>query len=319
MKYDPSICSRCKEAVPTIETRKESFCEPCFLEFVSLKARRPLERFRVNWKSDHVPKVLVPVDFSTNSLVLVHLLEDLLRFQREKNMDKVGFEMVCAYIGDDKPEWPFKSKIIYLSKDKLFNTFTVDGHNLKDDRSLSRTSRQDLESKLRHKLHQEIAAKESLECILYDYSMTYLSELVLAETVKGRGSLIPQLLKPNETIAYPLRDILDTELTIYADACDLSKYAAPLPAVPRVSKLQSIDELIHKYFVDVQKEYRAVVATVTRTASKFDQEPEPCFLCETSSDVEKLCYGCKAMLNTRDGEKDLKVQELEDILEAYEL
>lgn len=265
-----------------------------------------------------VPKLLVPVSFGLGSLVLVDMLGELLLRQRTNHGGRIGFTVQCVYVGDDIMEWPFGDDLplIHIPKEKIFSeAFKIDGQPLTDSqlRGLSRSSIQDLEFQLRGRLISDIA--KNYEAVVMGYSMTRLSELVISETVKGRGAGIPDLVAPGgRDRIYPLREILDDELQKYAQLRNLQKYVRPDRPVPMVTKMQSIDELVHRYFVDVQKEFPAVVSTVAKTASKLAQDTEECSVC---GDGQGVCYACNVMLKARDSEKVIERMPTDDILAKY--
>lgn len=265
-----------------------------------------------------IPKLLVPVSFGLGSLVLVDMLGELLARQRSNHGGRIGFTVQCVYIGDDLKEWPFGDDLplTHIPKEKIFSdTFKINGQPLTNSQlqGLSRSSIQDLESQLIGRLISDMA--KNYAAVIMGYSMTRLSELVISETVKGRGAGIPGLVAPGKgDRIYPLREILDDELQKYAQLRNLSKYVRPEAPVPMVTKLQSIDELVHRYFVDVQKEFPAVVSTVAKTASKLSQDAEDCSICGNGQGV---CYACHVMLKSRDGEKSIERMPTEEVLSEY--
>lgn len=312
-----TVCSRCGNE-PQVKTRGELFCNECYVSFLNIKFRKHLDIFRVNFMATSIPKLLVPVSFGLGSLALADMLGELLARQRANHAGRIGFTVQCVYIGDDPLEWPFGEDLplIHIPKAQVFNkAFKIDGEPLSDTsvNGLSRSSLQDLDSQLRGRLIADMAGK--YRSVIMGYSMTRLSELVISETVKGRGAGIPELTAPStKDRIYPLQDILDDELVKYMDIRGLSKYIRPAAPVPQVTKLQSIDELVHRYFVDVQKDFPAVVSTVAKTAAKLAQDPEDCSVC---GDGNGVCYGCKVMLKSRSGEKHVERLSTDEILAEY--
>lgn len=278
-------CSRCESGAIT-KSRGEFFCADCYTDFINRKIRAHLSFFRVNNDDpESIPIIVIPVNFHASSLALVDLLHKMRQGQIEKHHGMYGFNIKCVYIGE-KRAWPWPSiplEIIPLE------TFSEPLPN--------RSAEHDINNILIRKQILKYA-KDTKGYTAFGYSMTRISELTLSETVKGRGAAIPSLVSPNlhsDKIVYPLRDIMANELVKYCEMHGLAEHIIPAEELPKVTKFQSIDEIVSCYFKDVQKNFPSVVSTVSKIASRLSQPPEPCGLCQ-GSDQDELCYACSSAL-----------------------
>ncbi|KAI5926353.1 hypothetical protein F4810DRAFT_532063 [Camillea tinctor] len=193
------------------------------------------------------------------------------------------------------------------------------------------------------------AAERAATALLLGYSTTALAELTLAETAKGRGFgvpgavndgavAVPTLNPPPEQgerivhVYSPLRELFRKELCAYLRTSSPApllallgpSFASPSAAPPAsvVSHRDlSIDDVMARYFGEVEAAYPSVVANVVRTTGKLvlpeeekgerGGEDKECGLCGMGLDVEgsarwrgeigevgeegvgKLCYGCE--------------------------
>lgn len=226
------------------------------------------------------------------------------------------------------------------------------------DRLPSTTSRADVVRLLvRHLLINE-ALRNDCRAVLFGCSTTALAELTLGETAKGRGFSLPfmvgdgpmtvkrfssVLAQDHERIAddkqpppppdrassvwvvYPNRDLFRNELVQYTSLSTppltevLQGDATEAASSTVVShKDVSIDDVMSRYFADVEKNYPSIVANVVRTTAKLDRrsdEESCCGLCgmgldelgderwkgEMGDDGDgeggRLCYGCARALH----------------------
>lgn len=185
------------------------------------------------------------------------------------------------------------------------------------------------------------------QAVLFGHSTTTLGALTLAETAKGRGFSLPWQIndgvlpvedfssrdrdptaatprKQTIRVHYPLREIYRKELDTYAALTDppLAEIIPPEEAVDRAGSVVShrdlsIDEVMVRYFADVEENYPSIVANVVRTTAKLSRldAEERCGVCgmtldETGDERWKgeigegggggdgagrsgLCYGCE--------------------------
>ncbi|OTB08429.1 hypothetical protein M426DRAFT_183679 [Hypoxylon sp. CI-4A] len=234
----------------------------------------------------------------------------------------------------------------------------------------SATSRADVRRLLVRHLLLATAASQTCDALLLGHSTTSLAELTLSETAKGRGYSLPWLVNdgfvpipdhidadassttsdgvsnpadtPAIAIYSPLRELFRKELRAY-----ISRTSPPLAGILPPSEADepprkngggavvshrdlSIDDVLSRYFGEVEASYPSVVANVVRTTGKLSH-PGPgsgdgngndngeirCGLCGAALDElgderwrgeigdreeeeevgngekSKLCYGCE--------------------------
>ncbi|KAH8895095.1 glycoside hydrolase [Thozetella sp. PMI_491] len=212
----------------------------------------------------------------------------------------------------------------------------------------SNTSKADILRLLTRNILLSRALSQSCHALLLGHSTTSLAELTLAETAKGRGFSLPWQVHdgPVPVLNYPesegsasdgtrrgetagnipmyspLRDLLRKELVTYSGLTSppltevIPKDAERTGAVVSHKEL-SIEEVMSRYFAEVEQNYPSVVANVAKTTGKLDriEAEERCGLCNMLLDEQgderwrgeigdddgvagsvwnlPLCYGCK--------------------------
>lgn len=220
----------------------------------------------------------------------------------------------------------------------------------------STTSRADVVRLLVRHLLVRAAAAESCAVLLMGYNTTSLAELTLSEAAKGRGFAVPwgvndgwasfpRVARREDAAAaadedeaeksssangmliyHPLRELFRKELLIYSGLTSppltpllLSENGGRSSSAAVVShKDLSIDDVMARYFAEVEENYPSVVANVVRTTGKLnrfggDGEHGSCGLCGLGLDEVgderwrgelgeqknegdgrgRLCYGCE--------------------------
>lgn len=120
---DVPMCKRCDKIQATVVSRKEKFCDDCFLKFVSQKQRKQMmsdpyfqdvfkvmyqDRIRTAEEADSQnaqSNVLVALSFGSSSLVMLDILNDTLTEQKNTQQGKTGFQIdvvVCYHTLDEK-------------------------------------------------------------------------------------------------------------------------------------------------------------------------------------------------------------------------
>lgn len=217
----------------------------------------------------------------------------------------------------------------------------------------STTSRADIMRLFVRHILISTALAEGCHALFLGCSTTALAALTLGETAKGRGFTLPwiindgpqpihaftaapQMSTGSDAAAqtsgrevaklptyYPLREVFRNELVAYADLVappltDLilsSDAAGPGSAVVS-HKDVSIDDVMTRYFDEVEASYPSIVANVVRTTAKLerlgeDKDDMSCGLCGMGLDEQgderwkgeigdadageygRLCYGCQ--------------------------
>lgn len=219
------------------------------------------------------------------------------------------------------------------------------------ERLPSTTSRADMLRLFIRHLLIHTALGRGCQAVLFGHSATTLGALTLAETAKGRGFSLPWQINDGELpiedfsstargggdddassvpkkktvrVHYPLRELYRKELDTYAALTEppLADIIPPEEVVDRANSVVShrdvsIDEVMAKYFADVEENYPSIVANVVRTTAKLSRldAGEWCGVCgmtldeqgderwkgeigddagqEESAGRGRLCYGCE--------------------------
>lgn len=168
----------------------------------------------------------------------------------------------------------------------------------------SATSRADVRRLLTRHLLVATAADRKCDALLLGHSTTSLAELTLSETAKGRGFSLPWLVNdgavrvpasliqaadPIESkgvatslpVYSPLRELFRKELVQYLSHASPALLAIIPPTEGSSSSSGavvshrdlSIDDVLSRYFGEVEASYPSVVANVVRTTGKLLRRP----------------------------------------------
>ncbi|KZL67386.1 phosphotransferase enzyme family protein, partial [Colletotrichum tofieldiae] len=210
------------------------------------------------------------------------------------------------------------------------------------------TSRVDIMRLLVRHLLLSLALKSGCHALMLGCTTTALAELTLAETAKGRGFAVPWQVgdgpvpvttfsrqgaegevaeakeKATISVYYLLRDVFRREIITYAGLIkppmkDLIQDAGPSSSTIVSHKELSIEDVMARYFEEVEESYPSVVANVVRTSAKLTRENDgdACAVCGMDLDEQgearwkgeigddpddnkrrkqtagRLCYGCE--------------------------
>lgn len=169
------------------------------------------------------------------------------------------------------------------------------------DRLPSASSRRDvLDLLVRRLLIARATAADRYYALLLGCSTTALAERTLAETAKGRGFSLPwqiddgpaaetpEAAGPASTLLYyPMRELFRKELVTYTSLVQppLADLIFPAPASSSSTsssaaaavvshKHLSIEEVMTRYFAEVEANYPSVVANVVKTAMKLERQSD---------------------------------------------
>ena len=143
---------------------------------------------------------------------------------------------------------------------------------------------------------QTTEAIQRCDALLFGYSTTALAERTLVETAKGRGFSLPWQINDGPVddgeghslpLYYPVRELFRNELVQYTNACQppLTEGGLIVSAASAASAASgtdqasavvshrdiSIEEVLTRYFADVEANYPSVVANVVRTTAKLER------------------------------------------------
>ncbi|EPE03280.1 cytoplasmic trna 2-thiolation protein 2 [Ophiostoma piceae UAMH 11346] len=134
---------------------------------------------------------------------------------------------------------------------------------------------------------------QKCDALLFGYSTTALAERTLVETAKGRGFSLPWQINDGPVddgeghslpLYYPVRELFRNELVQYTNACQppltegglIVSAASTSSGTDQASAVVShrelsIEEVLTRYFADVEVNYPSVVANVVRTTAKLER------------------------------------------------
>lgn len=208
---------------------------------------------------DAPQKLLLPLSLGVSSIALLHVLDQHLRAQNERNcrtsytlhvlfIDQPGFlpqaERMRS-LGNLRHRFPLHTfsvapleevleyRIPHL--DEVFQTKIAPNENFSLSRQAkleallsalpSTTSRLDIINILCRRLTIAYAECYACSSIIFGDSTTRLAERTLSETAKGRGASLPWLTADSISsdglrVSYPMRDLLKRELLLYMTVTD---------------------------------------------------------------------------------------------------
>ena len=360
-------CVRCHTQTGTLFVRGDHLCNECFQKYIFTKVLKRAELGKIRSGFHEAQKrVLIPCPFDASSLSLLYLMHELLN-RRDQRGQHAGFTVKVLCIDESTINGPGVSNDQVASIRRLFPhhsydvvtlesllSFGIDlpslsgsetnllalenegsaAHLQKFLASLrSASSKMDCVNILRRRLIALYALNERCDSILFSDSATRLAERVLSETAKGRGVSLPWLigdgiLTEGIPCFYPMRELLQNELVLYADIA-IPSFTSLLGAsmeFPKAvsSKDTTIDVLMNHYFSSVEQNYPSIVTNVIKTSNKLMTDSAigreaRCAFCQmpqfkeenekqeasesTPSDqhhklaaYSEFCLGCKRML-----------------------
>lgn len=164
---------------------------------------------------------------------------------------------------------------------------------------------------------KKLAYQLKSEVIIWGHSMTKLADSILSLVIKGRGSQVAETLD-DESLdknfdnvfknLYPMKDILLSEIDAYCtitklddfvvnydvnptlmiDKEKLSSSESPVNNKNLIIKNMTINEIVSKYYNDMEDDYSNIIATVLRTGDKLQppeqtlENPEKCSICSAT-------------------------------------
>lgn len=309
-----------------------------------------MESFRVRHAEVGKERILLlPLSHGASSTVLLHILSQHLKGQVEKT-GRTGFKLHVIHVqhagGVTGPAWSSRLQARYPEHEwstvKLSDVFAVldpqeitaaldfpkQRKQMSNETRLScmlselgsATSRTDITQILLRKVIVHKAKDLGCEAVLWGDNTTRLAEKLLAESAKGRGSVLPWIIADGHSLHgipfyYPMRDLLRREIVSLT-----SLLTPPLEYVTQSSDYEkavvsakdtSIDGLMRQYFSSVEQDYPSVVANVVKTSGKLHLlSPEDvtlqCEICDAplagqKKERSRLCHGCVRTLQQVDG------------------
>lgn len=192
----------------------------------------------------------------------------------------------------------------------MADKFVLESGNMEDftaDKLLAAFSDRNTKEDFMHFMVTHIVKKLAYQLkskvIIWAHSMTKLADLILSLVIKGRGSQIAENLDDESfdknfgnnifKNLYPMKDILLSEIDAYCIITNLDKFIINYKINPHsminkekysefddmrnnnnlIIKNMTINEIVRKYYDDMEDDYSNIVATVLRTGDKL-QSPE---------------------------------------------
>lgn len=323
-----------------------------------------MERFKVSYNEPRPPDqhILLPVSLGPSSMALLDMCVEMIRAQKAIHRGRQGFYLHVVHVIMDQGEEDATRERLRRLKERYPECEQVEAVRLPEScdtgvevvqisrgegvsglddamQQMNKTGREDSVGILRKRLIAKIAEKKGCQTIIYGHCQTRLAELVIALTAKGRGSAMPHAI--NDGGYYPLKDVLSSEVDIYNELQETDDLLVTRTKPPANVKLQSIDDLVHQYFVSVEKDFPSVVSTVVRTANKLASQEEGednCSICggirgkDTLEWIKKitvnapiedagetLCYGCMVMLRNSADKLQWPRYSVHDVVNEYQL
>ena len=254
-RINDGLCADCQVEAPAAMIRNRALCSACVLRYVRSKVLKRLESYRFKQTNDESRrKVLLPLSGGLSSLVLLHVLDDQLRRQRETR-NWTSYDLCVIHVGAEevvtttRPAWYENAKRRYTEHElidvvslsdicKLDRSFEKDIQCLDlhrrsaepDDTFVERvlgsprtiTARTDMLDLIVRRLVMQMARLKSIESILWGHSNSRLAAEALAGVAKGRGVAIrsnttDDHIQDGLAFHYPLRDLSKSELGLYTE------------------------------------------------------------------------------------------------------
>mgnify|MGYP002620922317 CR=1 FL=1 len=276
-------------------------------------------------------------------LVVVHITQSLPGEKAEET-EKAVEEILQSY-REKYPRFEFIISHITLPSPNGEETSSI------NFATLSPASREDLLRILTRQALIRAAKEKECRVLLVGHSTTAIAEMTLAEAAKGRGRGVSWLVRDGEAyeegdeeeegesqpdgdgtkrivtkkkllIHHPLRETLRHELSTYARLfsvhvgdrsfipIDPSQSQTKQPAVVSHRSL-SIEDVMTRYFADVELQYPSIVANVARTTGKLLRAGEesftPAATTQSQSDGKgkslERCKICRMVLDEEGDER----------------
>lgn len=248
-----AVCKRCNEAEATQQIRSETVCNKCFTQYVTTKAIKRMETYRVRGSTKAPKKLLFPLSFGPSCASLLYILDQHLQGQYEK-MKRTAYELYVVHIDShtDEADRNHFSGLLETYKahfprhtysivglEEAIDLDSIDWESLGVARPAegeerpgterlhdfigsmpSATSKADVVTTLLTRLLVDVGKRQGCEGILFGDSTTRLAEKTLTETAKGRGFSLPWQVSEGMSpygiaFHYPMRDLLKKELVAF--------------------------------------------------------------------------------------------------------
>lgn len=226
------LCKRCKKQKTTILSRKDTFCDPCFVRFIRGKQRKQMqsEKFKVKFKkTDNGTRILMDMRNNHESYAMFDIVFSMLVEQLTQGPKAVrGFDLVVCVIKDSQDQVNIEGiKEMYGESElerlgiqflvidpeayikmhhyehlrldlKKFETikFSDSSSGFSYENVIAQVSDKSTREDIVEILHEDMLVQASVDnkctMIAKPFSMTKLAVDILSDTIRGRGSEIPR-------------------------------------------------------------------------------------------------------------------------------
>ncbi|CAG9856237.1 unnamed protein product [Phyllotreta striolata] len=307
-------CNKCRAEKPCIVLRgKDTYCKNCFLINTVHKFKASLGKSRLIHLND---RVLVWYQIGHPSVALLHFLRTGLDLSTPKKLrfhpiilfvydqyqlnNKEGKELIenakriVSSFGFDCNFISFADYVSnpenvpnLLNSESLFAENDIEKLNLVIHKTSSRTNRNDIKSLLRKKLLIDVAKYWKCKFVFTPEISIDIASNLLSNISLGRGSHVSidtgfcDDRDDEVRILKPLRQFDMKELALYNNFNRLESLSVRKSAVNPYS---SVQDLMAKFVIELQKDFPATVTTIVKTGDKLSLDKNAEVKC-------KLCKG----------------------------
>ncbi|EMR10325.1 hypothetical protein PNEG_01581 [Pneumocystis murina B123] len=320
-----NICGRCKEKESSFFSKSEAFCSQCFIIYIKRKFHKTLESFFKEDISFKNNKALIAVSEGTSLALIKFFSEnsDKFKFKRYFNiLDFIHIEEDGSVKEVSNSSY-ISEKINEMLPESLFFLINLKNYILNSDENIklfwdkmsdallgsqiskesvgslndllsplsSTTSRMDILKCIRNNIIYNFAEKNGYNVIIFGDTISSIASKIISETAKGRGYSIPWETRGKIKqhlydiwLLRPMKDILRQE----------AYYFLEINGIQNIKKFYhkatTIDELVDRYFDDLEKNNPSFLFTVAKTSAKLQvpeikdtkeySNSEFCFICQ---------------------------------------
>lgn len=215
-----------------------------------------------------------------------------------EELERLGITFIEVNVDDFITNNKLENLKLDLQNFQTFVSDGIKGSAIKTYQELlnqiaDKTTREDVSRVIHDDLIISTAQENQCSIVVKPHSMTQMAVEILTDSISGRGAEIP--IKSQDAyigtfdIIHPLRDILYSEIRMYANIIKLNELSPVLKISSSISdvstKSKSVHTMVTEYFQTLETEYPEVVSTVVKIGAKLGNpsgKPESrCEMCKT--------------------------------------
>jgi len=281
------LCFKCKNGIATVSSRdgpKRAYCTPCFERCMTELFRTAFHR---HCRVPPAQSVLLCLSGGTNSMALLDLVAELHSNLSSKDpRANVAFEVTCLHIEEDPS---VRDLVSAATKDRGFRLAVVKRHEISRGKDLS-----DTEEIARLQLRAQIidyARSVQVTHCLVGFNGTEVAIEALNTLVHGRGRLVcsdggySASAEGGQVVLHrPLRDMLASEVALYAHYRKVPSKVIPLPSTGTAQNT-SLRRITATFIHSLQSGFRSTVFNVLQTIGKIEAGPQ-------DGNSQSFCVAC---------------------------